>query len=137
MSVDDNFFKVFTVSFLSGNDSAPFADINSAVITGTTASLLFGDKNPLGQEVLIWNNIPVTITGVIKDLPDNSSISAGLLLNSDNDKFKFYQSTGNSNDLSTYRWLFQIYFQLRDGTSTDALAAKINSSAYLLDPYEE
>jgi len=137
MSVDNNFFKVFTVRFLSGNESAPFEDINSAVITQKTATLLFGNENPLGQEILIWNNIPVTITGVIEDFPDNSSISAGLLLNSDNENFKFYRSIGNSEDLSTYRWLFQIYLQLKDGISPDALAAKINSTADLLNPYEE
>ncbi len=137
MSVDSNYFRVFTISFRSNQASSPFKNINSAVVTETTARMIFGEDNPLGKELLIWGNIPVTITGIIRDFPDNSSITAGLLVNADNDKFKFYQSIGNSRDLSTYRWLFQIYLHLKENTSHDELAAKINANAGLMSPYEE
>lgn len=137
MSVDSNFFNVYTISFRSGKASSPFENINSAVVTESTARTIFGEDDPLGKELLVWGNLPVKITGIIKDFPDNSSITAGLLVNADNEKFKFYQSIGNSTDLSTYRWLFQIFLQLKKNSSLEELAAKINASTGLLDPYEE
>ncbi|HUV01710.1 MAG TPA: FtsX-like permease family protein [Bacteroidales bacterium] len=137
MSVDNNFFEVFTISFLSGQPLSPFINNNSAVITETTATTLFGKESPLGKEIFIWGNIPVTITGLIRDFPENSSITAGILVNAENDKFKFYQSIGDSRDLSTYRWLFQIYLHLNINVNTDLLAAKINEHSELLEPYNE
>lgn len=137
MSVDNNFFKVFTISFLSGQSSSPFVNINSAVVTETTAKKLFGDSNALGKEMRIWGNIPVTVTGIIRDFPDNSSISAGLLVNADNDNFKFDKWIGDSRDLSTYRWPFQIFLQLKSNVSPVSLAGKINTSKGLLNPYVE
>ena len=137
MSVDNHFFEVFTISFVSGNTSSPFANINSAVITEKVAKLLFGEDNPLGKEILVWGNMPVTVTGLIRDFPDNSSITAGLLVNAENEKFKFYQSIGDSRDLSTYRWLFQIYLQLKKNSDQEDVIAKINANAALLRPYAE
>ncbi|MCJ7449840.1 MAG: ABC transporter permease [Bacteroidales bacterium] len=137
MSVDNDFFEIFSISFLSGQTSSPLVNINSAVVTESTARLLFGYEIPLGKEIMIWGNIPVTITGLIRDFPDNSSITAGLLVNAENEKFKFYQSIGDSRDLSTYRWLFQIYLQLKINSDQEQVVNKINANSTLLLPYAE
>jgi putative ABC transport system permease protein len=137
MSVDNHFFEVFSVPFMTGRSSSPFTNINSAVITEKTAKILFGTESPMGKDLLIWGNIPVTITGIIKDFPDNSSITAGILVNAENEKFKFNQWIGDSRDLSTYRWPFQIYLQLKKNINQDQLVAKINTSIDLLKPYTE
>ncbi len=137
LSVDNNFFQVFTIQFVSAPVSSPFTDINSAVITESTARLLFGDESAPGKELLVWGNITVRITAVIKDFPANSSITASLLVNAENENFKFYRSIGNSEDLSTYRWLFQIYLQLKPGVDHEQLLSKINANSDLLQPYQE
>ncbi|MCX6255251.1 MAG: ABC transporter permease [Bacteroidia bacterium] len=137
MSVDKNFFEIFTVPFVSGQSSSPFININSAAITEKTAKILFGTESPLGKDLLVWGTIPVTITGIIRDFPDNSSITAGILVNAENEKFKFNQWIGDSRDLSTYRWPFQIYLQLNKNVNPDQLAAKINRQSDRLKPYNE
>jgi putative ABC transport system permease protein len=137
MSVDNHFFEIFTVPFVAGKSSSPFININSAVISEKTAKILFGTETPLGKDILVWGNIPVTITGIIRDFPDNSSISAGLLVNAENDKFKFSRWVGDSRDLSTYQWPFQIYFQLNRNAIPDKLAAKINNHIDVLKPYDK
>jgi putative ABC transport system permease protein len=114
MSVDKNYFEIFSVPIVSGQQSSPFTNINSALITERTAKIIFGSDTPLGKELLVWGTDPVTITGVLKDFPDNSSITAGILVNAENEKFKFNQWIGDSRDLSTYQWPFQIYLQLRE-----------------------
>jgi|WetSurSiteA1Bulk_404760.scaffolds.fasta_scaffold01441_3 putative ABC transport system permease protein len=135
MSVDNRFFQVFTVPFISGDASSPFTNINSAVITEKTAGLLFGKESPLGKDIYIFGVMPVTITGIIRDFPDNSSISAGILVNADNEEFKFNKWIGDSRDLSTYSWPFQIYFQLNENANPDQLSVKINRQIDLLKPY--
>ena len=137
MSVDKNFFKIFSVTFVSGQSSAPFNNINSAVITETTSKILFGTESPIGKDLLIFGIMPVKITGVIKDFPGNSSISAGLLVNAENEIFKFNQWIGDSRDLTTYKWPFQIYLQLNKDANPDQLEAKINGQIDLLKPYAE
>ena len=137
ISVDNNFFEIFSVPFVSKLQSPPFIDINSAIITEETAGTLFGSENPLGKNLFIGGMIPVTVTGIIRDFPDNSSISAGILVNANNENFKFNTWIGDSRDLSTYRWPFQIYFQLKNDVIPDLLAVKINSQSDLLKPYTE
>ncbi|MEN6454698.1 MAG: ABC transporter permease, partial [Prolixibacteraceae bacterium] len=137
MSVDNNFFKVFSVPFISGNPSLPFTNINSVIITESTAKTLFGAENPLGKDLFVWGEVPTTISGVIKDFPDNSSISAGLLVNAESDRFKLSFSCEDGSDLSTYRWPFQIYLQLSKNADPDQLVDTINAQNDLLKPYNE
>ena len=137
MSVDKNYFEIFSVPIVSGQQSTPFTNINSALITERTAKIIFGSDNPLGKELLIMGTIPVTITGILKDFPDNSSITASILVNAENEEFKFNKWIGDSRDLSTYQWPFQIYLQLQGNVDPDIFAAKINDSTDQLKPYAE
>jgi putative ABC transport system permease protein len=137
LSVDNNFFRIFSVPFVSGDASAPFNNVNSAVLTEETAKLLFGTESPLGKDLLIFGSTPVTITGIIKNFPDNSSISAGILVNAENEEFKFNKWVGDSRDLTTYQWPFHIYLRLKDNTNPDYLTAKINSQIEMFKPYSD
>ena len=137
LSVDNDFFRVFSVPFLSGGSTSPFPNINSAILTEETAKLLFGDESPLGKDIMIFGITPVTITGIIKNFPDNSSISAGILVNAENEEFKFNKWVGDSRDLTTYQWPFQIYLQLKSNTDPDKLAAKLNGQIDMFKPYSE
>jgi putative ABC transport system permease protein len=135
MSADNDFFKVFTIPFITGNQEKPFSTLTSAVITQSTAKSLFGTENPLGKEIIYQNRIPLTVNGIIEDFPENSSISAAILVNAENENFKFSRYVGNSNDLSTYRWPFRIYLQLNKNASPENLISKINTNAQILSPY--
>ncbi|MBL4560389.1 MAG: ABC transporter permease [Labilibaculum sp.] len=135
MSVDNHFFNLFSTSFLSGNPSKPFENINSAIITKSKAKQLFGSENPIGKEILFERTNLLTITGVIKDFPANSSISAGLLLNAENDDFKFSFSCEKYSDKSTHRWEFRIYALIGADIDRSVLSEKINSKLGSLKPY--
>lgn len=137
MSVDNQFFEVFSLDFVSGKSTSPFVNLQSAVITESTAKTLFGAEDPVGKNLLIMGSHSVTIMAVIKDFPENSSIAAGLLVNADNKNFKFPFSCGDYMDESSHRWPFRIYLQLNDNVNPDILAAKINSNNNLLEPYNE
>lgn len=137
MSVDKNYFEIFSVDIKSGQRSAPFTNINSALITERTANIIFGTDDPVGKEIMISGTIPVTITGILSDFPDNSSITASILVNAENEEFKFSKWIGDSRDLSTYQWPFQIYLQLQKNINPEKFVAKVNENTGLLKPYAD
>ena len=132
MSVDNNFFEMFSFAFKEGDPKNAFSNINSSVITESTAAKIFGDEDPMGKEIIInAKNEPVTITGILYDFPDNSSIYADLLVNAENDKFKFAFGARSLNDRSSYRWPFTIYVQLNKNADVSAFEQKLqNNSLY-------
>ncbi len=72
---DSSLFSMFSLTFLQGNARNAFTQLYSLVITESTAKKFFGeDKNVLGRKLLVDNKQPYIITGVLKDLPANSSL---------------------------------------------------------------
>lgn len=135
MAVDNSFFEIFIVPFVSGNSNKPFSNIHSAVLTESMAKTLFGTENPIGKEIFIGNETPVTVTGIIENFPENSSIGAGILVNAENDAFKWSFHCANGNDKSTYRYMFSIYLHLTENLGSEKLISKINDNVDLLKPY--
>ena len=78
---DEEFFHLFTHSFLLGSDLNPFPDINSAVITEEFSRKYFGDENPLGKMLKLNDETSISISGVIENVPANSHLHFGLLIN--------------------------------------------------------
>ncbi|MBD3275964.1 MAG: hypothetical protein GF372_11670, partial [Candidatus Marinimicrobia bacterium] len=112
-SADDGFFQVFTVPFIQGDAENPLPDLHSVVLTESGAQTLFGDENPMGQNVQL-RSYNLTVTGVIEDFPDNSSIQARMILNAENDAFKFSFAAAKFSDPTTHRWPFRIYLLLHE-----------------------
>ncbi len=72
-SVDSNFFSVFNFSFIKGNKENVFPNTNSVALTETTAKKLFGDDDAIGKTIIYYKN-NFTVTAVLKDFPDNSTL---------------------------------------------------------------
>lgn len=71
---EPSLFSMFTLPFAEGNASNAFAQLHSIVITQKTAKKFFGDeKNVIGKTVRMDNKQDYVVTGVLKDLPENSS----------------------------------------------------------------
>jgi putative ABC transport system permease protein len=135
MSVNNAFFEMFSTRFVCGNQSMPLPTPNSVVLTESSAHKLFGNENPIGKVIVMWRRFPLTVTGVIKDFPDNSTINANMIVNIENNSFKFSRFEGNSKDSSTYRYPFNIYLQLREKANAFQLVNKVNSNSEILHPY--
>jgi putative ABC transport system permease protein len=71
--VDSNFFQVFTLPFIAGDAKTALAEPNSIVISEAAAKKYFGKANPIGKVLEFKSlNKSYKITGVIKNVPDNS-----------------------------------------------------------------
>lgn len=76
---DSTVFDIFTWPLLKGNKEKVLTEPYSAVITESASKKYFGDKDPLGKTILI-NGDEVKITGVMKDIPENSHFQVNMLV---------------------------------------------------------
>ncbi|WP_202409428.1 ABC transporter permease [Hufsiella arboris] len=77
-------FSMFTLPFVDGNAATAFKQLHSLVITQKTAKKFFGtDKDVVGKTVRVDNKQDYVITGVVKDIPENSSLQFEWLAPSD------------------------------------------------------
>ncbi|HEY1869446.1 MAG TPA: ABC transporter permease [Chitinophagaceae bacterium] len=102
---DASLFSMFTFPFVQGNAGAAFTQLYSMVVTQSTAKKFFGDeKNVIGKTVRVDNKQDYVITGVIKDIPKNSTVQFEWVAPFQiwwNENKSWAQSWGN-NDLDTY-----------------------------------
>ncbi|MEQ9298870.1 MAG: ABC transporter permease [Cyclobacteriaceae bacterium] len=75
----NDFFKYFDFEFLYGNAQTAFASPKSMVITEKAAQKYFGRKDLVGEVLETGGYGPVTITGVLRDLPENSHLKFSML----------------------------------------------------------
>ncbi len=71
--VDSTFFDVFTFAFKYGDPKTALQNKRSVVLVDYVAQNLFGDTNPIGKNVTLNDTLQYTVTGVLEELPANSS----------------------------------------------------------------
>ncbi|SDE05177.1 ABC-type antimicrobial peptide transport system, permease component [Mucilaginibacter pineti] len=76
---DPGFLNMFSFKLISGNTSA-LSGNNSIVITQKMAIKLFGNEDAMGKVVKIDSTDNFTVTGILKDLPNNTSFNFEYLL---------------------------------------------------------
>ncbi len=144
VSTNNSFFDIFSLEILSSREDKPFCQNNSAVISESLAKKLYGDKNPIGRTVK-EEFYTATVTAVMKDLPDNSSFKAELLLNSENKDFQMAQECNNNvciyptehflllkNDVNPEQFTEKLNASIGQfNTTTDSLALQNLSEVYL------
>src|SRR5690606_26114629 len=120
---EDNFFRVLSFPFLSGDPRTALKEANSVVITGSTARRYFGDADPMGKTIEVklpgGAFTPYTVTGVLADIPSRSHLQFDLLASlASVEEFK--------ESRETWIWtIFGTYGLIREGTDVTALTEKL------------
>ncbi len=70
---DEGFFNIFQYRFIKGDKKTALRLPSSVVITEKLAKTLFGNDNPINKIIKRNDQLPLTVTGVIEDLPANST----------------------------------------------------------------
>lgn len=78
--VGGDFLKMFRFPLLKGNAAVVMKDAYSIVLTRSTAIALFGKEDAVGKMVRFDNEHDLKVTGILKDLPANSSFSFTFLV---------------------------------------------------------
>ncbi len=124
VSTTNDFFKAFSIPIIAGNSDAPFADLNSVVITKSTANRLFGKTDAVGEIINFSDIFELPVSAVSEDLPANSSFDADVFYNGENEKFRFSRSTYNGVKYNPV----DIYVQLNDQADAVQFAALVNKN---------
>ena len=126
--VDSTFFSLFDFKLIKGNILKPFPNMNSIIISASESKKYFGNGEAIGK-VLGTDYGNFTVSGVMEDFPENSSLHFNMLLPWAFDAYYFAQSGGNGDwttmdeDLGSFS--YQIYLQLRDGVAPKMVEKKI------------
>jgi len=77
---DSNFFTLFSFPLLKGNPATALIDMNSVVITASTAKKYFGNEDPMGKIIDVDQKRKLKVTGVAKDVPANSHLNFDMVM---------------------------------------------------------
>lgn len=103
---DPNIAKVFSIEFIEGDPETALIDPSSVVISSSVANKLFGKTNAVGKTILVESK-PITVSGIIKDLPSSSHFPIEMLR-----PFSSYPFLNNLGGLEFYT-----YILIRDGAN--------------------
>jgi len=125
---DASVFTLFDFQMLQGNRSNPFPDYQSVVITASTARKYFGSADAMGKVLQADHKDNFTVSGIIADFPENSSLQGDILFSTELIKKQFY-AAGKSfwksldDDWGNYRW--NTYLLLQPGVSIQSVGDKL------------
>ncbi len=83
LAADSNFFQVFTFPLLKGNPATALQHPQTLVMTESTAKKYFANEDPMGKLVTLGEGDlkqNYEVTGIVKDIPDNSYIQFDIML---------------------------------------------------------
>lgn len=119
-----DFLKIFRFPLLEGTAAGVLKEPFSIVLTQSTARALFGDEKAVGKIVRIDNLHDLKVTGILADLPANSTFQFKFLV-----PFSYYEQTrdwvkeARNGDFS---WnSYQQFVKLKPGVTYAQVARKI------------
>ena len=119
-----DFLKIFSFPLVKGNANTVLQDPYSIVLTESTAKALFGNVDPINQTVRFDNKNDLKVTGILKDIPANSSFQFNYLV-----PFSYYEATNEFVQTARHRnfeWNgFNNFIKLKPDVSFAQVSAKI------------
>lgn len=124
--VDGSFFTVFDLPFIHGSKESSFNKPMDLVISEELAYKYFGKSNVIGETLTVCcvagNTATLTITGVMKNLPDATHLNTDMVIYLQPALF-----SDNDGMLNTWTSLnVYTYFKLNPGISSEQLQERIN-----------
>jgi putative ABC transport system permease protein len=119
----EEFLEVFEFRLKTGNSEQVMDDPRSIIITEATAKAMFGDEDPINKVIRIDNENDLKVTGVLYNLPSNSSFQFDFLMT-----WKFREQISEWVRKNTTNWgnySFQVFVELNDPKNEVAVTKSI------------
>jgi len=120
---DTDFLKMFTFPLVKGNVERVLKDPYSIVLTESLAQAMFGNADPVGKVIRVDNRFEVMVTGILKDIPKNSSFQFDYLM-----PYELNVATSDFVRGALDQWgnnFLQTYVQLNEGVTPEAFSGRI------------
>ena len=116
--VSEEFLEMFEFPLIYGDPATVLDDPASIVISESTAQALFGDEDPINKLIRIDNDDDLKVTGILRDVPGNSSFEFDILI-----PWKYRESVNewvrdNKDNWGNYS--FQVFVELNDAVNEQA-----------------
>lgn len=128
---DSSLLTMFAFPLVAGDPLTALRGPDNLVISETIAKKYFGEEEPIGKTLTLNGDAQVTVTGVLKDLPDNTHLKINALFSS-----AFFSEALNS------AWIwpeFYTYVKLAPHTDVPAFETQLDgfTNKYLGDIMKE
>ncbi len=117
--VDPSFLEIFSFPFNGGNPQTALNSPNSIVISQKMADKFFGNKDPLGKNLKLNQDLDLTVTGIIQNMPENSYFDLDFLA-----PFDIFEQR-DRDPTNWGRFQLYTYILLRDNSNFRELGEKI------------
>lgn len=125
---DENFLNMFGLRFVAGSAENALNTIESLVLTESTSRRIFGEQDPLGQILIVGHKEEMMVTGIVKDMPENTSFRAEMFAsfeNSPNRRLSYYINCMRHDGKEECRYPFNIFVELQDNVEASVVAQQI------------
>ncbi len=122
--VDPQFFSIFNYPFVAGNLETAFSAPNNVIITETLAKKYFGKSDPINQNINIDGESASVITGVIKDIPENSHLKFDFVV-----PFSLLEAIASDDVNNWGAFNYTTYLKVASGADITSTSLKINQIA--------
>jgi putative ABC transport system permease protein len=110
---DPTIFEVFTFPLLQGNPNTALQEPNSMIVTETMAQKYFGKDDPVGKVLTINDTVKARITGIARDVPENTHFRFDFLVCFESMPYKWALNTWKTMQFFTYILLDRDYSQIK------------------------
>lgn len=124
---DSSLFRLFDFKMLQGDNRHPFPNDNSIIISASLAKKYFGRTEAVGKQILVSidpllkeGKQPFLVTGVMEDLPSNSSIQTDFFI-----PFNLLKKRFKENDTDWGHFSFRTYFLLKKGIDPQKIESQL------------
>ncbi|KLT67380.1 ABC transporter permease [Pedobacter sp. BMA] len=120
---EPDILRMYDYQFISGDPKTALQNPLSVILTESTAKTLFGTADVLNKSVRYQDKDNLTITGVIKDLPENSSNRFDFLM-----PWSFYEMVyPDAKDLNWNNYSFVTMVSLNPDANIDLVNRKVEA----------
>ncbi|MEM8909472.1 MAG: ABC transporter permease, partial [Bacteroidota bacterium] len=122
LTADSMVFEIFDPEFIVGNPETAMDGPDKLVLQASVARRFFGDEDPLGK-IIRMNERDLEVTGVFKDLPENTHLKYSGLISRPRDP--------QTDEYSVGRRLWMVgrytYILLQKGSTIESIEAKLQT----------
>lgn len=124
LCVDESFFSVFSFSLIEGDPKTALKDPFSIVISEELAKKYFGKETAIGKTIELNTRRefrPFVVSGILKKMPQNSSIQTDLLFSTK------LEELDNPNETHWMNYFLNTFVVLKEGADVSAIEKRCDA----------